>query len=263
MLSSIIKKAFVILILLNIQNLFACSCGIVPLMDRIPMSDFIATAKILKVSPDKENSNLHNIEIEIIELYKGKATSNLKIYSVLNSSCAFYTPENSKWLIFANKNKNGDLSFGFCSGAKQLDRKFYSDRYPNAEKNHKKSIELKLQVLDYLKRSEIQPSNEFGLRASFSDGCLKNFKGIEVKNNRFALYELTIENDLSISEVKAIKEFDTESLKLDLLNCVKESVEVYARKKEIEIPNKTRIIIGLYYYPAERSNLSFIGQFDL
>lgn len=232
-------------------------------MDRIPMSDFIATAKILKISPDKENSNLHDIQIEIIDLYKGQHTSNLKIYSALNSSCAFYTPENSEWLIFASKNKNGDLSFGYCSGTKQIDRKFNSERYPYAEKNYKKSIELKLQVLEYLKKSELQTSNEFGLRTSFSNGCLKEFKGYEVKTDRFALYELTVESDLSISEVKALKEFDNENLKNDLLNCVKESVKVYTRNKETDISNKTKIIIGLYYYASEKGNESFIGQFDL
>lgn len=251
------------LLIFSVHKVFACSCGIVPLMDRIPMSDFIATAKILKISPDKENSELHNIEIEIINLYKGQPTKYLKIHSVLNSSCAFYTPENSEWLIFASKNKSGDLSFGYCSGAKRLDRKFDSDRYPHAEKNYKKSIELKLQVLEYLKNYEIQTSNEFELITSFSNGCLKNFKGYEVETDRFALYELTIEIDLSIIEVKALKEFDNDNLKSDLLNCVKESVKVYTRKKETEISNNTKIIIGLYYYASERGNESFIGLFDL
>jgi len=257
------KKTLVILFLFSIHKIFACSCSIVPLIDKIPMSDFIATAKILKISPDKENSDLHNIQIEIINIYKGQPTSSLKIYSVLNSSCAFYTPENSEWLIFANKNKNGDLSFGYCSGAKRVDRKFDFDRYPHAEKNYKKSIELKLQVLEYLKSSKIQASNEFRLRTSYSNGCLKNFKGFEVKTDRFALYELTIESDLSISKAKTLKEFDNDKLKTDLLNCVRESIKVSAPKKVTEISNKTKIIIGLYYYAAERGNESFIGQYDL
>tara|TARA_R110002049_G_scaffold133950_1_gene293354 strand:- start:7041 stop:7820 length:780 start_codon:yes stop_codon:yes gene_type:complete len=258
------KKILLTILFIAISSkLLACSCGIVSLMDRIPKSDFIATAKIIKISPDKENPDLHDIQIEIIDLYKGQATGNLKIYSALNSSCAFFTPENSEWLIFASKNKNGDLSFGYCSGAKRIDRKFDSDRYPHAEKNYKKSIELKLQVLEYLKKSEIQTLNEFGLRTSFSSGCLKNFKGYEVKTDRFALYELTVESDLSISEIKALKEFDNDNLKTDLLNCVRESVKVYTRKKETEILNRTKIIIGLYYYASERGNESFIGQFDL
>ncbi len=257
------KETLVILFLFSINKIFACSCAIVPLMDRISMSNFIATAKILKISPDKENSSLHDIEIEIIDLYKGQATSHLKIYSALNSSCAFYTPENSEWLIFASKNKNGNLSFGYCSGAKRLDGKIDSKKYPHAEKNYKKSIELKLQVLEYLKNSEIQTLNKFGLRTSFFNDCLKSFKGNEVKTDRFALYELTVENDLSISEVKALKEFDNDNLKTDLLNCVRESVKIYTRKKETEISNRTKIIIALYYYASERGNESFIGRFNL
>jgi hypothetical protein len=259
MLAPIMKKTLVILLFLGIQQIFACSCATISLMDRIPISDFIATAKILKVEPDKENSDLHNIQIEIIHLYKGEAINHLKIYSSLNSSCAFFTPENSEWLIFASENKNSELSFGFYSGAKRLDRKFDSERYPYAEKNYKKSIELKLQVLEYLKKSEIQVSNEFGLRTSFSNGCLKGFKGYEVKTDRFTLYELTVESDLSISEVQSLKEFDNKNLKVDLLNCVRESIKIYTRKKEPEILNKTKIIIGLYYYASERGNESFIG----
>lgn len=243
-------------------KLLACTCDMVQLMDRIPVSDFIATAKILNISPDKEDSNVHDIQIEIMNLYKGQPTSQLKLNSSLKTSCAFYTPVNSEWLIFASKNKNGELSFGYCSGAIQLDVQFDSEKYPYAEKNHKNSTGLKLQVLEYVKNAEIQVSNEFGLRTSFASECLEDFKGYEVKMERFALYELTVEKDLSISEVKPLKEFDNENLKADLLNCVK-SIKVFTRKKEPEIPNKTKMIVPLYYYAAERGHESFIGRYDL
>lgn len=75
------------------------------MIDRVANAEFIATAKILRITPDEENPNLHNIEIEIVDLFKGKNTPNLKIYSALNSSCAFYTPENTSWLIFAIENQ--------------------------------------------------------------------------------------------------------------------------------------------------------------
>tara|TARA_R110002124_G_scaffold2112_2_gene13977 strand:- start:10637 stop:10837 length:201 start_codon:yes stop_codon:yes gene_type:complete len=57
------------------------------------MRIFIAKDKILKVTVNKENEGLHDIEIEIIHLFKGENISKLKIYSALNSSYQFFTPE--------------------------------------------------------------------------------------------------------------------------------------------------------------------------
>lgn len=260
--SAIMKKILIVLFF-GFQQVFACSCATIPLMDRIPRSDFIATAKIIKVEPDEENSDLHDIQIEIIDLYKGKAITHLKINSSLHSSCPFFTPEDSEWLIFASENEHGELSFGFCSGAKRLDRKFNSEIYPYAETNYNKSIALKLQVLKFLKTEGIMSINEYKLRSSFSNSCLREFKGIEIKGERFALYELMVEDDLSISNVKALKEFDNMEIKSNLLQCIVESVKVHRRNKETNILKRTKIIIGLYYYPAQRGNESFIGQFDL
>lgn len=256
------KKILTIIIILTISSQsFACSCRIVPLLERIANSEFVAKAKILNIQPNENDKNLHDIEIDILELYKGDNIRNLKIYSVSNSSCSFFTPENTTWLIFANKNKNGELSFGFCSGAQQLDRKFDSEKYANSKENFKKSFELKLQVLEYLKNKDIEPLNEFDLRVSFSYKCLKNFKGFKDVTERFALYELTIAKDLSLIDVKSIKEFDNDNLKDDLLKCLKESFITDINKKEIN--NDTKIIIGLYYYSDEKGNNSFIGQLDL
>lgn len=238
----------------------ACSCNSVFLMDRIANSDFIALAKILDVAPDKANSSQHTIEIEILDLFKGENISSLNIYSALNSSCAFYTPPNSTWLIFASKNKNGTLGFGYCSGAERLDRKFNSKKYPNAEKNHKKSIERQIGILEYLRKEQIDPHNEFRLRNSFSNSCLKAFKGIETNNDEFALYELTVKRDLTIKKVRTIKDFGAEKLNLGLLECIEEDLVIYNRNKENGIKHKTKIIIGLHYYPPEKEHKSFIGR---
>ncbi len=257
------KNVIIFLLILFFQQTVACDCAVVPLMERIANADFIATAKILEIKSDKVNPNFHNIEIEIIDLFKGNYESHLKINSVLNSSCAFFTPENTTWLIFAKQNINGDLSFGYCSGALQLDREFKSERYPNADRNYKNSIELKLQILQYLKNANIKPRNEFRLKTNISSQFLADFKGFEVQKEHFAFYELTVDKDLSIKKVNVLKEFDNDNLKHDLLKSVRENIEVYTPQRENVIDNKTQIIIALYYYPAEQGNECFISQFDL
>ena len=245
-----------------VQQTLACVCLGASLMERVGKADFVATAKILNVKPDQENSRMHNITIEIIDLFKGGHTALLKLYSDFCSSCAFYTPENTTWLIFANKNKDGNLTFGFCSGAKQMDKKFASERYPNAEKRYKKTIERKLEVLKYLKKEKITPINEFGLKVFFPTKCLENFRGFEVKEQPFALYELTIDKDLSIKKVKPIKEFDNDNLKSSLRACLKEAY-IWHRSKKTEIEKRAKILITLYYSAANEKRDSFISKFDV
>ncbi|PNQ75166.1 hypothetical protein C1T31_03250 [Hanstruepera neustonica] len=257
------KNILTILFIICIQQVYACVCRTVPLIDRIESSDFIAKAKILKVTADDENNSFHNIEIEIIDIFKGENLSKLKIYSALNSSCGFFTPENTTWLIFAKKDENGILSFGYCSGAKQIDRKFNSDRYPNAQKGYSRSIEQKIELLEFIKQKNIDPKNEFKLQITATNGCLKEFRGIEVKNEPFALYELTINNDLSIKNIKPLKEFDNSKLKSDLLKCISKSIKVHRKNKQIEIERQTKIIFALYYYPSGEDYESFIGKFNL
>ncbi len=54
------------------------------LNERISSSDFIVKAKIKKIWIDNRDKYLHNIEIEILDLYKGVATKKLKIYTQLD-----------------------------------------------------------------------------------------------------------------------------------------------------------------------------------
>lgn len=256
---------YILLIILTFyaQQLFACECESEQFMNLFTRSDFIATARILEITPDSENENRHYSKIEIIDLYKGEHITNLIIYSNLNSSCAFLPPENSLWLLFANKNKNGEVGIGFCSGSQQMDRKFKNDRNSRADKNHKKSNNRKIQFLEYLKSVAIEPKNEFELGFLIEPGSLKKFNNIAVKGDRFALYELTINKDLSIKTVKALKEFDNEKLKADLLQSVFENIKIYHPKSEKEIKNETKIIIGLHYYEADKKYESFISQHAL
>ncbi|WP_298475383.1 hypothetical protein [uncultured Maribacter sp.] len=265
------KKLLTLFILLLIDKLFACVCMPKSIMDLTAKADFIATAKILSVNKDSENEDIHNIQIEILELFKGKKVNSLKLYSRLSSSCAFYTPENTTWLIFAYQEKDGKLAFGYCSGTKTMSAKFdselYSRKFSKAELDklntiYLNKVKLEIEVLKYLRDSEIRSINEFDLKTYFMNDCLKNIKGFAEKTERFSLFELTINEDLSIQKVVALKEFENEKLALNLMECVKSKIFISAGKTKA-IPNKSKIIIGLYYYPAKGKKSSFISKHSL
>lgn len=137
-------------------------------------SQFVAKAKILKVTPDSANNDYHDADIELITLYKGERRAKIKILSVRNSSCFFLPSVNSTWIIFVSVS-GGTLSFGSCSGSLELDRVFDTAQYPNAGENYSKKIALKQQVLEYLSSHGILNPNPPGLYF-FSDN-LRSVKG--------------------------------------------------------------------------------------
>lgn len=238
------------------------------ILDLTAKADFIATANILEINQDKEDRTYYNLEIEISELFKGQRVSTLRLQGNMGS-CSLYTPKNTEWLIFAYKGKDGELSFGYCSGTIQLDKylnsEIYSRKYSKEELEklndiYRNKISSKTQLLRYLKNQKIEPTNTFDLRIYFIDDCLKQIRGFEEKTERFSLYELTINMDLSIGKVRALKEFENKKLKSSLANCVKNGITVYKNANEKSIPEKTKIVIGLYYYPAKGKRESFIGR---
>jgi hypothetical protein len=256
------KYLFSIFLILIVHQTFACKCSHIQLLENVAQSDFIATAKILSLKPDQTNKDFHIIEIKILELYKGKRIKSLKINSVLNSSCAFLTPKNTTWLIFATKNKNGDLSFGMCSGSRQLDVEIDSAKYPLAKENYQKSIDLKLNVLSYLRKNSIVAENDYSLSISFSNDCLKKFNGVKISKDKFALYELTIDKNLKVTKVTPIKEFDNNAIRADLVKCIHENIRFHTYNKT-ENKKVNKIIICFYYYETERGDPSFISHFDV
>ncbi len=268
MLAPIMKKLLTLCTLLLVNKIFACVCMPTSLLDLTAKADFIATANILEISQDRENNEYYNLEIEVAELFKGQRASTLRLRGNMGS-CSLYTPKNTEWLIFAYEGKDGELTFGYCSGTIQLDKysnsEIYSRKYSKEEleklnDNYRNKIKLKTQLLRYLKNQKIEPSNAFDLRIYFVDDCLKLIRGFEEKTERFSLYELTINSDLSIEKVLALKEFENEKLNLSLANCIKNGITVYKNANEKSIPKKTKIVIGLRYYPAKGKRESFVSK---
>ena len=241
---------------------FACDCVEDILVHRVQNSDFIAKIKVLKVSEPTEDGEYQDAEIEVLELYKGNKITTIKIYSQLSTDCNLIVPENTTWLVFAQINRSGFLQFGLCSGSMQLDRKMNSRDYPNAETNWIKSINQKISVLQYFKSKHIEHPNEYNLQLKSIVPLGDLFKGYEGENIKNAVYQLTIEKNLFISKIKAIKEFDNQKLSNALLQYLKENKKVDTRKFS-GIKKRTQLIVVYYFYPAEGDYRSFISEFDL
>lgn len=240
-----------------------CDCVTTTLINHFQYSEFVATAKIVKIQPNKQNEDYHDIEIEIINLYKGKFITSLQIQSVQRSSCAFYTPAGSTWLIFASRDNNGFLSFGACSGSLQMDRQFDTILYPGLDKKYAASIALKLGALAFLKKYESITSNQYHLNLSLSQSSLDSLKGFNT-NNRLAVYKVKISEKLTVAGIKTLTGFDNREMSVKLLACLRKNLLVQPKDKKLKtIPKATSLILIYYYYPAEAGYPGFITTYDL
>lgn len=256
------NKIILILFLLISNYSFSCQCQIIKLVDRYQKSEFVAKVKIKKVSEYNENNFYQDAEIEIIELFKGIYIDKIKISNNLKSSCGLYVPENSIWLIFAKIDDKGNLSFGYCSGSKQIDKNMVSKDYPNAYENRKKSIELKLSALKFLSLQNIKKTNSYHLNLTYSQAFKNTFQGYDVRASKFAVYEIVVEKDLEISKITALQEFDNKILSEEILKFMQQNLKV-DNIKVTEIQEQTKVLKIFYFYEADKENKSFISDFDL
>lgn len=241
---------------------FACECVMMPLVYHVQKSDFIAKVKVLKVSEPTVDGQYQDAQIEILELFKGKKISTIRVWANLKTDCDLRVSENSTWLIFAQNNSAGFLRFDLCSGSLQLDRNFKSREYPNAQNNWTKSIERKLSVLRYLKSNHLTAPNEYDLALESIEKKYEDLRGYSVLKDKFSVYQITVEKNLSISKVKALKEFDNKALSDSLLSYLKVNKKVNSHKVS-GIKKRTKLIIIYYYYDADEKNKSFISRNDL
>jgi len=240
---------------------FACECIKDILVHNFQKSAFVAKVTILKVSKPTADGEYQDASIEVLELYKGKKITTIKIQSSLNTDCNLMVSENTNWLVFAQINRSGVLQFDLCSGSMQLDRKMSSIDYPNAQANYIKEINQKIAVLKFFKSKHIAQPNEYNLYLKYNERLHDLFKGYEDESQKNAVYQLTVEKDLSISKIKALKEFDNQKLSKALLAYLREKAKVNTRNISA-IKKRTQLILVYYFYPAEKEYQSFISEYN-
>jgi len=255
-------KSFILIVSFFISSTsFACECIKDILVHNFQKSAFVAKVKILKVSKPTADGEYQDATIEVLELYKGKKITTIKIQSSLNTDCNLIVDENTNWLVFAQINRSGILQFDLCSGSMQLDRKMNSIDYPNAQANYIKEINQKIAVLQFFKTKQIAQPNEYNLYLKYNERLHDVFKGYEDESQKNAVYQLTVEKDLSISKIKALQEFDNQRLSKALLAYLKEKAKVNTHNISA-IKKRTQLILVYYFYPAEKEYQSFISEFD-
>jgi len=246
---------FLLVMLMVSAEAYACRCATAPLTDYFQRSQFIAKAKILKVTQNPSNEEYHDAEIELITLYKGEHRTKIKIRSVIRTSCYFLPKENTTWLIFASM-MDGMLSFGQCSGSLQTDitrKPPYDTRGPE---NYRKSIELKQEVLEYLRDHHIDP-NPYGLDVFNAD--LESIRGYKNKTN-FAVFQIDVNADLSIAGIKVLKKFQNGALNRVVLKKIKANMTFSIG--EPKLAESVQITIFCYFNkgtPAYKSSVGIRG----
>lgn len=257
----VIKKILLCFSILISKGAFSCRCATATLIEKYQRSDFVATIKILKHTKDENNANYCDIKFELVKLYKGESTSNLKIECTLNNSCSFIPPDNTTWLVFAPKNKNGILYFDYCSGNEQIDRTFDLIKYPGLDVMHKKSIEVKFELLDFIKENKITVENKFGLSVFDFKMDYNNLNGFN-EENRVSIYELHINKDLSIRRIRILKRFKNRVLSKKLTDSMQKNLKISLGKVD-SIPEKTRLIVAYFHYLTNKESTNFVSMLDL
>ena len=245
------KILIILLVIFSFSNtLFACSCKIQEIIDRYTNSDFIATVEILDID---ENSDQNYIKLNIkpSKIFKGIDTKSLKIKKTKYLSGVIYTPIKTKWLIFASKDKNDNLTFNKCS-AIQLDQNFDGITNTNYKENYKNSIQNKLRILNDLSNLNLKIENKFDISTFLEKEFLK-FKNYELIKNQNAFYQISISKNLDILNIKPLKEFDNKKFSKKILKVLKKNLKI-DKTNQNSISEETKIVIGLYYYPAKIEN---------
>lgn len=252
-------KRFSFILLLAILMIssaaYACSCINFPLTYNFQRSQFVAKAKILKVTQDPSNAEYHDAEIELITVYKGERLTKIKIRSVIRTSCYFLPPENTTWLIFASM-QDGKLSFGQCSGSLQTDLTFTPPYDTRGPKNYRKSIELNEEILEYLRDHNVNP-NPHDL--TVSNSALESIRGYKNKSN-FAVFQIDVNADLSVAGIKVLKKFQNGALNRAVLKKMKANMTFSVGERKLT--DSVQITIFCYFIegtPAAKSSVSILG----
>lgn len=239
---------------------YACSCGHELIVNRVAKADFVANITILKVSTIDTLEDYHQLDIEINELFKGSDRNSILVHSFLRSSCAFLPNEGTTWLVFATE-YNNKVSFGYCSGSKQVTKNRWAG-HSKANSSHFRSVSIKLEFLDFVKKSGIILKNDFKLDLSLKEKKEGELKGWPGEESEFALFEVSVNEDLKITKIARLKGFQNRRLTRLVKNRLKRSKNAF-KWKVSSIKTPTTIHLAFFYYPSENGGESLVSRYDL
>ncbi len=240
-----------IIILFSI-NTYACECALRNIIQKVEDADFVAHVRIKSVIQNSKDQDYQNLDVELIEKFKGKFKNNLTILTD-SSMCNIFTSKNTEWIIFANNDQSGKLSFGYCSGSFKIDKK---------KKTAENSITKTFDILRFLRNKNLIPKNNNELITSIPNKCLNRLSEYSKENKEFTVFEVTIRNDLSISKIEQLNKFNDYELNSEISKCIN-SMEIIYRGKKNKLPRRTKKIILVHYYYFKKSNKILLSTWNL
>ncbi|MGV3594522.1 MAG: hypothetical protein ACO1NK_04705 [Sediminibacterium sp.] len=254
-------KLFLITIfLISFSAISACDCVVSSFDQHYQQSDFIAVAKITNIDSSLHQQDQRNIEIEIITLYKGIAVTKLKIDNHLKTMCGIYTPLNSTWLIFANRNQEGTLSFGYCSRSVQLDPTANPYFDALAKSRFDSSMSRMLHVLDFLKEYQNTFTATTNVMVSENSWRDSSLKGYEEQAYNFAAYELAFEPGQTVNQIQTLKSFQNKQLTDTIKDRLKKA-KIYPYPKNTKADSPQKLLILFFFYAKEDTYPSFVSRY--
>ena len=249
------KKILQITIFLFSIGVFACDCDPPNITEKYTQSDFVANVTIIKIYPNQKNEHGYKADIKINELYKGDRLKSIYVYgrsdNGIGTSCDIYIPENTNLVAYASKNKDGNFGVGMCSGLLYLN------------KTNQQRQKRELNILNTFKSKDINFTDKINYREKAKlHEELQQFKGIELEKN-FGIYEITFASDLSIKNVSEISGFKN-PIDQKLIEIIKKTEWTsFDKGVKNQVPENSKLLIGIYFYPKEKGNPSFLSQFYL
>ncbi len=257
------KGILIILSFLFSVKAVACDCDSPGIIEKYLDSEFIASAIVTKVYPNVGEEEIYKADIQIEELFKGQKLNSIYVYGrsdgKMGSSCSIFIPEKTKLIIYAHKNKNGQYGIGMCFGLLYLNKNNDSRQIDKQEKE--------LEILRILKANKTATRENISfwhkeLITRDLHDALQQFNGVEFDKS-FGIYEMSFNPDLSLNSVKVISGFN-DSIDSKLIEILQNSE--WSRQIDVakdKFPENRKLLIGIYYYKAERGNQSFLSQYYL
>lgn len=233
-------------------GVFACDCDPPKIAKKYVESEFVANVTITKIYPNQKNEQGYKVDIMVNELFKGERLKSIYVYGRsddgIGTSCDIYIPENTKLIAYARKNNDGNFGIGMCSGLLYLN------------KTNQKQQKRELEILKTFKAKNIKFTNKINYREkSKLHKYLEQFKGVELDKN-YGIYEITFESNLTIKSVTKISGFGN-PINQKLIEIIEKTEwSSFDNGTNDKVPDDSKLLIGIYYYPEEKDNPSFLSQ---
>lgn len=139
----VIILTYIIFILIGLQiKLFACTCleNNTPICAQLARADSVFVGKVEKIEPvtnsDKETIGLSGVGsissagdsylawayINVQQNFKNMPGKTTRVLITQNTSCDLSMKKSERWIFYANRNEQGNLSVGPCSGTSRISR---------------------------------------------------------------------------------------------------------------------------------------------